>query len=343
MPKKVKKIYDSVLTYNNLYKSYLDCKKGKNYRNDVIKFSLKYELYLFNMLNDLKNMDYRFCKYKEFYVLEPKKRRILSSTFSDRIVHTWFVKYILEPVFLKQFIATSYACIKNRGMHRAVFDVQRAMRIYKRENEDYYYILKFDVLKYFDNINKNILIKIISKKISDEKVLWFVQEILNSSNEYYEDRNVGIPIGNYTSQIFANIYLNELDYYIKKEIKCKKYFRYMDDGILIFKTKNEAKKALTSIEIFLNEKLGLRLNKKTNIFKNTQGINFCGYYITEKFLKLRFKGKQKLKKKLKLINKLIFSRKITVSESKIMLRGHIGYICHANIQNLVNKLFVNNE
>lgn len=342
MPKKIKNIYDESLTYKNLYESYLSCKRGKAFRSDVIKYSLKYEFYLSNALNGLKNMTYTFSKYREFYVLEPKKRRILSATFADRIVHTWFVKYILECIFTKQFVNTTYACIKDRGMHKAVFDVQRAMRIYKREYGNYY-VLKFDVSKYFDSINKEILFNIIQRKVSDKKVLWLVREILNSSNDCYTKKNIGIPIGNYTSQIFANIYLNELDQYISKVIKCKKYFRYMDDGILLFRTKNEAKYALKRIETFLKEQLNLSLNKKTNIFKNTQGINFCGYYITEKFLKLRFKGKQKLKKKLKLVNKLIFSRKITIEEAKKMLNGHRGYICHANIQNLINKLFIINN
>jgi len=155
MSKKVKNIYLQALTYENLYNSYLICRKSKIFRKDVILYSLKFEFYLNNTLNGLKTLKYSFSKYREFYVLKPKKRRILAAPFTDRIVHTWFVTYILNPVFEKGYIFNSYACIKNKGMHKSVFDLQKAMRIYKRNYTDYY-VLKFDISKYFDNIDKNI-------------------------------------------------------------------------------------------------------------------------------------------------------------------------------------------
>lgn len=338
MSRKVKDIYYPNLNYTNLYNSYLACKKSKRFRKDVIMYSLKFEFYLNNTLNGLMSHKYEFSKYREFYVLEPKKRRILAAPFIDRVVHTWFVTYILNPVFEKSFIVASYACIKNRGMHKAAFDVQHGMRVCKR-NYGAYYILKFDISKYFDNINKDILINIISNKIKDKNVLWILNKILDSSNEYYANKRVGIPIGNLTSQNFANIYLNQLDQYIKHVLKCKHYYRYMDDGVLLCKNKCEAKEYLNLITCFLKENLYLELNKKTNVFKHTQGINFCGYYITEKSLRIRFKGKQKLKKKLKLMEYLIMSRKINIDEAKKYLNGHIGYMCHANVDNLVKRLF----
>jgi retron-type reverse transcriptase len=338
MSKKTKNVYFSNLNYVNLYKSYLACKCNKRFRKDVIIYSFKYEFYLSNTLNGLKLLQYNFSRYREFFVLEPKKRRILAAPFTDRIVHTWFVTYILNPVFEKQFIATSYACIKDRGMHKAAFGAQHGMRISKRNYENYY-ILKFDISKYFDNIDKDILINIIVKKIKDKNVIWLLNEILDSSNEYYLNKRIGIPIGNLTSQTFANIYLNELDQYIKHSLKCRFYYRYMDDGILLCEDKAKAKEYLKYITSFLKEELRLNLNKKTNIIKHTQGINFCGYYITEKSLKIRFKGKQKLKKKMKLIDYLINNRKIKIDEAKRYLNGHVGYMCHANVNNLVNRLF----
>jgi retron-type reverse transcriptase len=193
MCKKVKDIYFPLLTYENLYNSYLMCKKNKRFRDDVIKYSFKYEFYLNNTLIGLESLKYKCGKYREFYVYEPKKRRVLAATFADRVVHTWFVTYILNPIFEKQYILTSYACIENRGMHKAAFDVQKGMRIYKR-NYPSYYILKFDISKYFDNIDKDILLGIISKKVSDKNVLWLLNMILDSSNEYYSNERIGIPI-----------------------------------------------------------------------------------------------------------------------------------------------------
>ena len=197
-----------------------------------------------------------------------------------------------------------------------------------------YYILKMDIAKYFDNINKNILLDILNRKIKDKDSLWLIQEIL-----YAQKREKGLEIGNYTSQMFANIYLNEIDQYIKHKLKIKYYFRYMDDSILFVKTKLEAKETLEKIKVFLKEKLELELNKKTQIFKNKQGVNFCGYKINEYRLKIRDKGKRKLKKKIKKLKYEIKIGKIISKEAHKYLAGHLGYIKIANTYNLENKLF----
>ncbi len=146
-------------------------------------------------------------------------------------------------------------------------------------------------------------------------------------------------IGNYTSQIFANIYLNELDWYIKNKIKHKWYYRYMDDEILLVPTKKEAINALENIKEFLKQNLKLELNNKTQIFKGSQGVNFCGYKIKEYNLKIRDKGKKKLKKKIKELKYNIRNRKMTYKDAKKYLCGHIGYIQIADINGLTNKLF----
>ncbi len=145
--------------------------------------------------------------------------------------------------------------------------------------------------------------------------------------------------GNYSSQMFANVYLNELDQYIKHKLKIKWLFRYMDDVIILVKTKKEAKEALEKIKFFLKENLELKLNNKTQIFKNKQGVNFCGYKINEYRLKIRDKGKRKLKKKVKVLKKKIKQGEITSKEAKKYLAGHMGYIKIADTFNLEKKLF----
>ena len=157
-----------------------------------------------------------------------------------------------------------------------------------QKNMGRYYILKMDVRKYFENINKDILYKIICKKVIDKKLLWLLKEII-----YSNEGNKGLPIGNYTSQMFANIYLNEVDQYVKHNLHCKYYFRYMDDSIILIQTKKQAKQILNKIRIFLKDRLQLELNEKTQIFKNKQGVNFCGYKIGEYRLKIRDKRKEK--------------------------------------------------
>ncbi len=191
-----------------------------------------------------------------------------------------------------------------------------------------------DVRKYFQSIDKDILYNIMQRKIVDKKLLWLISQIIYSNNPQQ-----GVAIGNYTSQIFANIYLNELDQYIKNELKIKYYYRYMDDSVILVKTKEEAKKALEKIKIFLDEKLKLELNSKTQIFKNKQGLNFCGYKINEYRLKIRDRGKKKLKKKIKYLKEEIKNGRMTSYEAKKYLCGHLGYIQYANVHNLTNKLF----
>ncbi len=218
-------------------------------------------------------------------------------------------------------------------MHKACLDVQKTMK-HCKNIWGKYYILKMDIKKYFENVNKNIVYEILQRKIKDEKVLWLTREILYSN----EGEN-NLPIGNYTSQMFANIYLNELDQYVKHKLKGKYYFRYMDDAILIRKTKEEAKNDLENITEFLKEKLKLELNKKTQIFKNKQGVNFCGYKINEYRLKIRDKGKRKLKKKVRELKQKVEQGKISSKEAKRYLAGHLGYMKIANVKNLEEKFF----
>ena len=139
--------------------------------------------------------------------------------------------------------------------------------------------------------------------------------------------------------MFANIYLNEVDQFIKHKLHVKYYCRYLDDSIVIVKTKKEAIEALNKIKEFLNKNLELKLNKKTQIFKSKQGVNFCGYKINEYRLKIRDKGKRKLKKKVKKLENLVKERKITSKEAHKYLMGHMGYIKIANVKNLTEKLF----
>ena len=333
MPKTIRNSFDKYLSYEKLMEAHLKARKGKGNRKEIILFNLKQEEYIMWLYEQLKNQTYKHGGYTEFYVTEPKLRKIEKSRYIDRIVHTWLVENFLELAFVPQFIFSSYACLKNKGMHRVCIYVQDTMMHCKRIWNEYY-ILKMDIAKYFDNIDKSILFKIINRKIKDKKLLWLIKEIL-----YAQPREKGLEIGNYTSQMFANIYLNEVDQYIKHELKIKYYCRYLDDSIVIVETKQEAKEALTKIQEFLKNNLKLELNQKTQIFKSKQGVNFCGYKINEYRLKLRDKGKRKLKKKIKKMKEKIKEGKITSKEAKKYLAGHMGYIKIANTYMLEQKLF----
>lgn len=333
MPKTIRNQYDKNLNYDKLMEAHHKSRKGKGYRKEIIEFNLKQEEYIIWLYEALKNKTYKHGGYTEFYVTEPKVRKIEKSRYIDRIVHRWVVDNFLEPSFVPQFIPTSYACLKGKGMHRAAIYVQNTMKHCKRIWQEYY-ILKMDIAKYFDNINKNILLNILKRKIKDKDLLWLVEQIL-----FAQKREKGLEIGNYTSQMFANIYLNEVDQYIKHQLKIKYYCRYLDDSIVMVKTKQEAKIILEKIKIFLKQELALELNQKTQIFKDKQGVNFCGYKINEYRMKLREKGKRKLKKKVKYLKQEIGRGRMTSKEAKKYLAGHMGYIKYANTKSLIEKIF----
>lgn len=333
MPRKLRNEYDKMLTYEKLFEAHKLSQKGKTNKNEVILFNLKQEEYIKWLYNELKNETYQHGGYRIFYVKVPKRRKIQVSRYIDRIVHRWIVDNFLKEYFMKSFIYNSYACIKNKGMHQAVIDLQKAMKHCQRIWGEYY-ILKMDVAKYFQSIDRKILISMLKRKIEDKKFMNLLNKIIYSS-----EGEKGLPIGNYTSQTFANIYLNEVDQYVKHELKCKYYFRYMDDSVILVKTKDEAKECLEKIQKFLNEKLDLELNSKTQIFKNKQGVNFCGYKVNEYRLKIRDRGKRNLKLKIKNLEQKIKEGELSSVEAYKFVTGHLGYISIASIKNLKDKLF----
>lgn len=333
MAKTVRNVYDDAVSFDKLLKAHIKARRGKREKKDVILFELKLEQELLQLEEKLKNGTYRHGKYREFKVYEPKERMIKASGYRDRVIHQWYVENFIKPYFVPQFIHTSYAGIQGRGMHKASKDVQKGMRSAKSKWSNYY-ILKMDVTKYFQNIDKKILWKILKRKIKDRKLLWLTREILLSTKGMK-----GLPLGNYTSQMFANIYLNELDQYAKHQLKCKYYYRYMDDIVILCENKMTANNNLEKITIFLKERLDLTLNSKTRIFKDIQGVNFCGYKINEKRMKIRHTSKCRMKRKLKRYTKELKEGKITLPEIQRSIAGWLGYVKHADSYNLRKSMF----
>lgn len=276
----IKNSFYKKLTFNNLLSAYLRAKTNKGNKKEILLFSINLEINIINLMNDISSFKYKNSLYKEFIIYEPKKRIIRSLPFIDRIVQQWYVESFIKPYFIPRFIYDSYACIKNKGTHKAIKRLQYFMKSMNNKYSNYY-IIKFDIKHFFDSINKDILYKLMSKYISDKYLLSFTYNII------YSDNNNGLPIGNYTSQYYANIYLNELDYYIKYNLNIKYYLRYMDDFIILVENKVEAKYIYDLVEIFVNNKLKLELNKKSCYYPSKLGCNFCGYIVYEKYILVR--------------------------------------------------------
>ena len=334
MAKTYKNLFEPVLTFSSLLDAHNSARKGKRFKKDVIEFEMNLEGNIIALFTELKNKTYTPGEYLEFEVFEPKRRLIRAAPYRDRVVHQWYVKNFIIPVFSKTFIYDSYACIEGKGMHSSAFRVQDFMRT-AGYNWERPYVLKGDIKSYFFSIRHELLYNLIERRIKDPDVLWLTKVILSSTE------NPGIPVGSYTSQWFANIFLHELDMLAKHELRVKAYVRYMDDWVLIFKDKEEAQEALKIITKFVNEELQLTLNPNTQIFPMKNGINFCGYKIWPTHMKIRDDSKRRMKRKLKAFQRKYAKGEMTLEEITRSINSWKGYAGHANSYLLMEKMFKN--
>ena len=335
MSKTIKNCFDKNLTFQKLMEAHYRARKNKTFKPELISFEFNLENNISNLLNSIKKNNYHLGKYRSFKVYEPKERVIKALPYIDRIVHQWYVEEFIKPYIVPKFINTSFACITDKGTHKAVKEVQNQLRIYLRNYGDFW-ILKCDIKKFFYNIDPNILYNIMKKNISDKKLLKFTYLLIFDNREKREF--VGIPIGNYTSQFFFFFYLNELDQYIKNILHIKYYTRYMDDFILLLKTKNDCKIIKRKIEIFLQKKLHLELNDKSRFYPYKMGVNFCGYRIFTTHKLLRTNSKKKIKRKIKKWNFEFHKGNLNIINATQSINSWIGHSSHCNSYSLQRKI-----
>lgn len=354
----------TIFTIEKLYKAYRDCIKNKKNTTNALKFEIKREKNIFLLLSDLKSREYEISRHICFVITEPSPREIFAGDFRDRIVHHLLCNEI-QALFECDFIESSYANRKGKGTHRAM----RELRFYLARggrNRQRLYFLKMDIKGFFRNIDKNILWEIIESKIQKshgdenwkEEVLWLVKKIIfhdptlnyvfkgkieaknlikKEKSLLFGDKNTGLPIGNLTSQFFANIYLNELDHFTKDDLGFERYVRYVDDFIILDENRSRLEKAIYEISYFLKENLDLYLCKDKTILQPTKkGIDFLGYFIKPTHTLVR----QKVVKRFK--NKLYLHRNnedglFSISDIP-MIRSYLGHFSHANSFNLRKKL-----
>ena len=305
--KTYKHLYPSLCSFENLYDAYLAAKKGKSGKDSVASFMRKREDELFALQNELRSKTYLPGAYHSFYVHDPKKRLISAAPFRDRVVHHALCR-VMEPIYESRFIFDSYANRIGKGTHRALNRSQQFARCYP-------YVLQCDVKQFFPSIDHSILYQILSRHIADQDVLWLVERILQSGrdvlSEEYEmvwfdgddllaaSRPRGLPIGNLTSQFWANVYLNELDQFVKRELKCKAYIRYVDDFLLF----GEDKKSLHDWRAEIIRKVSeMRLalhDGKAQVFPVKTGIPFLGFRIYPEYRRLKARRSLQFRRKLK--------------------------------------------
>ncbi len=283
--KSYNKLYSSLCSFDNLYLAYKRARKGKTKKDYVIEFEENLFYNLMALHYELKSRTYKPKLLKIFILRDPKTRKISKSNFRDRIVHHALCN-IIEPIFDKTFIYDSCANRKGKGNLFAIkrFDkfkkkVSRNGKKLKEIDDNNYvcgYVLKVDIKHYFEEIDQKILLSIVKRKIRDKDVLWLIRKILR--NYPYKIIDKGMLLGNLTSQFFANVYLNELDRFVKHKLKARYYIRYVDDFVILHNSKEQLEIRKEEINKFLRERLRLELHpQKTRIIPFSRGVDFVGF------------------------------------------------------------------
>ncbi len=347
----LRNIYPKIYDFKNLHEAYLEARKNKRYRGDVLEFTARLEENLIQLQNELIYKTYSVGRYREFYVFEPKRRLIMALQFRDRVVQ-WAIYRHLNPWFDRQFIYDSYGCRDGKGTHRAADRLQYWVRQVSRKKQQFYY-LKLDISKYFYRVDHGVLMDILRKKIEDQDLLEILDRIINCEHTAFglpaftdpEDcpgserlLDKGMPIGNLTSQMFANIYLNQLDQYAKQELRLHYYIRYMDDIIILHHDKRYLHEIKDTIETFLWENLKLNLNRKTAIRPINQGIEFVGFRIFATHRKLKKSSARKMKARLKYVRAAFERGEIDADTLRATEASYSGVLKHFNSYGLRKAL-----
>lgn len=283
--------FTTISSEKALYAAWKKFSVGKKSRIDVAEYQKHLKINISNLYTDLLSGIYEHGKYQPFTICDPKTRKIHKATVRDRLVHQAVVSAI-EPLFEKRFIYDSYSCRIGKGTHSGVARLSLFLRQASYNNTQKVYVLKCDVWQFFASIDHEILMRQIEARIDDEQTLQLLRTILLSHNA---ETGKGIPLGNVTSQLFANIYLHELDWFVKQTMGVKHYLRYCDDFVVISTDKDYLESIIDPIKQFLGDNLRLELHpNKVSIRSWDQGIDFLGYVLRPYATIIRTKTKKRM-------------------------------------------------
>ena len=338
-------IWEQVTAMENLYAAYCKARKGKRARPDVARFSLDLEPSLCGLQRELISREYRPGPYRQFTVYERKPRLISVAPFRDRVVHH-AVMNIIEPLLDKRFIPDTYACRKGKGVHQAVARYQQFAR-------DHTYVLKLDIARYFPSIDRSILKQQLVRRIKDKAVLALLERIIDSGPEtggspYFfpgddlaavSDRPRGLPIGNLSSQFFANLYLDAFDHWLKEVKRVKGYLRYVDDLYLLG---NDKRRLWALRDDIAGQLEALRLTlqaDKMHIYHTTERVDVLGYKVSRYRRWLRDDNGFRFSRRLRQMSRSYQAGDLDWPALNASVQSWIGHARHAETEGLREVIF----
>ena len=320
-------LYEKVCDIDNLYLAYSKARKGKGKSYGVVQFEKELDNNLLSIQRELIGQTYRTSEYDVFMIHDPKERTIYRLPLRDRIVHH-AVMNVLEDIWTPVFISHTYSCIKGRGIHGALIHLKRDLT----DKEGTLYCLKMDIKKFYPSVDHEVLKNIIRKRIKDKKLLSVLDEIIDSAP--------GIPIGNYLSQFFANLYLSYFDHWLKEEKKISYYYRYADDMVVLGDSKESLHVLLSEIREYFMDNLRLMLKSNYQIFPvDSRGIDFVGYVFYHNHIAMRKSIKKNFCRKVAKLNQ----ESISAKEYKMRISSWIGWSKHCDSRNLIKKIIKHEE
>lgn len=323
--KKFIRKYNDIVTVPKLLLAWGEFLLGKKKRNDVIIFQSRLMDNILDLYHDLKSKSYKHGTYQAFNISDPKPRNIHKATVRDRLLHHLLYRETYQ-YFDNLFIHDSYSCRINKGTHKAVYRLEELSKKVSKNGSKTAWVLKCDIKKFFASINHSILKNILSKYIADKDLLWLFGQVIDS----FETKGrigCGLPLGNLTSQLLVNIYMNEFDQFVKRELKVKNYLRYADDFVLLSRDKGYLIDLKVKMERFLKNKLKLSLHREKVFLKTVySGVDFLGWIQFNDHRVLRTVSKKRMFKKLE------------NNYSPEAVNSYLGLIKHGNAKKLEKKI-----
>jgi retron-type reverse transcriptase len=330
-------MYEKLTSWDNLLLAYKKASKGKRGLPYVAAFELHLEENLLQLQNELRDRTYRPGQYSSFYIHEPKRRLISAAPFRDRVVHHALCN-VIEPIFERSFIADSYANRIGKGTHRALNRCQQFARRYT-------FVLQGDLCQFFPSLDHAILRSILTSKIQDAEVLWLIDQILASGegvlSESYEmvnfpgddlfaiNRPRGLPIGNLTSQFWANVYLNPFDHFVKRDLRCKAYLRYVDDFLLFANDKLTLWNWKKAIKFRLAE-LRVTMHDHAHPRPANEGIAFLGFIIYPQRRRLKRRKGIYFQRKHRSMMAEFYAGKLALQKVTASVKGWVNHAQYGN-------------